>query len=253
MIDINKLEYSNFSQNGEDGIIEYLVENIKNNDKFFVEIGCGNGLENNSTNLVLNDWSGIVLDIENNIKQYRKLLKIINPNKKITTISSYLNLSNVNKVIDIKKKNKIIFFSLDIDSFDFYILNEIFKYNIFPIIISLEYNAFLGHDPITVKYFPNFNRKIFDKNKGLYFGASLNAWKTLLKKYNYDFIGVDKNGVNCFFVLSNNLKFDVKKINGLQFEYTRFFVNKYKVSGEILQKELLNQFHNEFININTLI
>ena len=56
-----------------------------------------------------------------------------------------------------------------------------------------------------------------------------------------------------FFVLSNNLKFDVKKINGLQFEYTRFFVNKYKVSGEILQKELLNQFHNEFININTLI
>ena len=97
MIDINKLEYSNFSQNGEDGIIEYLVENIKNNDKFFVEIGCGNGLENNSTNLVLNDWSGIVLDIENNM--YRKLLKIINPNKKITTISSYLNLSNVKLLI----------------------------------------------------------------------------------------------------------------------------------------------------------
>ena len=70
----------------------------------------------------MNDWSGIVLDIENNIKQYRKLLKIINPNKKITTISSYLNLSNVNKVIDIIKKNKITFFSLDIDSFDFYIL-----------------------------------------------------------------------------------------------------------------------------------
>ena len=110
IIDINKLEYSNFSQNGEDGIIECLVENIKNNDKFFVEIGCGNGLENNSTNLVLNDWSGIVLDIENNIKQYRKLLKIINPNKKITTISTYLNLSNLDKVIDIIKKNKITFF-----------------------------------------------------------------------------------------------------------------------------------------------
>ena len=50
---INEHEFSNFSQNGEDGIIEFLSSKISNNDKYFVEIGCGNGLENNSTNLVL--------------------------------------------------------------------------------------------------------------------------------------------------------------------------------------------------------
>jgi len=57
---INEHEFSNFSQNGEDGIIEFLSDKIFDNNKYFVEIGCGNGLENNSTNLVLNNWSGLV-------------------------------------------------------------------------------------------------------------------------------------------------------------------------------------------------
>ena len=53
---INDHEYSNFSQNGEDGIIEFLSNKLLNNNKFFIDMGCGNGLENNSTNLILTDW-----------------------------------------------------------------------------------------------------------------------------------------------------------------------------------------------------
>ena len=66
----------------EDGIIEFLTSNLIKNNKFFVEIGSGNGLENNSTNLVLNNWEGIVLDGVSNIKMYNNLLKIISSKKK---------------------------------------------------------------------------------------------------------------------------------------------------------------------------
>ena len=65
---INEYEYSNFSQNGEDGIIEFLTNKLVKNNKYFVEIGCGNGLENNSTNLVLNKWSGFVCDLQKKYK-----------------------------------------------------------------------------------------------------------------------------------------------------------------------------------------
>ena len=64
---INDYEFSNFSQNGEDGIIELLSKYLINNNYYFAEVGCGNGLENNSTNLVLGGWSGVVFDAPSNI------------------------------------------------------------------------------------------------------------------------------------------------------------------------------------------
>ena len=67
---LNDYEYSNFSQNGEDGIIEFLPNKLISSNKHFVEIGSSNGLENNSTNLLLNNWSGIVCDTPKNINQY---------------------------------------------------------------------------------------------------------------------------------------------------------------------------------------
>ena len=226
---INEHEYSNFSQNGEDGIVEFLSNKIINNDKYFVEIGCGNGLENNSTNLVLNNWSGIVMDISANIKQYINLLKIIQPKKKVKCISGKISLKNIGELIgeliNILKYKKITFLSLDIDSYDFFVMLEILKQKIFPQIICVEYNSFLGKEPLTVKYIENFQRYLLDKKRGLYFGASLEAWKILFKKNNYEFICVDKNGVNAFFVLPQYFENNISKHKGLKFQYTKGLTN----------------------------
>ena len=250
---INNLEYSNFSQNGEDGIIEFLTDFIINNDKHFVEIGCSNGLENNTTNLLLNGWSGLVCDIPQNILQYSRLLKIIQPQEEIKHISGKINLKNIGELISILKYKKITFFSLDIDSYDFFIMLELLKEKIFPKIICVEYNSFLGKEPFTVKYKENFKRYIFDKDRGLYFGSSLEAWQILFKKYNYKFICVDKNGVNAFFVLPKYFEKIVHEYTGLQFEYAKVFIEKYKLDGAILESDLLNNFKNELINVETLI
>ncbi len=250
---VNQYEYSNFSQNGEDGIIEFLTSNLIKNNKFFVEIGSGNGLENNSTNLVLNNWEGIVLDGVSNIKMYNNLLKIISSKKKILTIGTYLNLSNVKKLIEILADKNISFFSLDIDSIDFYIMKEILENGIQPKILCLEYNSFLGKEAITVQYHEIFNHRLLDKKRGLYFGVSINAWKELLSRYNYNFICVDSSGVNSFFVLDKSLKLDVNDIVGENFIYNKSWVNKFGLSGKVLENDLLTEFKDKLINVSELL
>ena len=252
-IDVNSYEYSNFSQNGEDGIIQFLTSKLKDNNKFFVEIGSGNGLENNSTNLVLNNWQGLVLDGISNSKQYNNLLKIISTEKKIINIGTYLNLSNINNLIKILIDKDISFFSLDIDSIDFYIMNEILKNGILPKILCLEYNSFLGKETVTVEYHKIFNSKLLDKKRGLYFGVSLNAWKELLNKYNYDFICVEKKGVNSFFVLNGCLDLNVKNLYGEKFIHNKFWEKKYGLDGKILERELLENFNEKLVNIKEFL
>ena len=252
-IDVNSYEYSNFSQNGEDGIIQFLTSKLKDNNKFFVEIGSGNGLENNSTNLVLNNWQGLVLDGISNSKQYNNLLKIISTEKKIINIGTYLNLSNVNNLIKILIDKDISFFSLDIDSIDFYIMNEILKNGILPKILCLEYNSFLGKETVTVEYHKIFNSNLLDKKRGLYFGVSLNAWKELLNKYNYDFICVEKKGVNSFFVLNGCLDLNVKNLYGEKFIHNKFWEKKYGLDGKILERELLENFNEKLVNIKEFL
>ena len=261
---INDYEYSNFSQNGEDGIIEFLTNKLFNNNKYFVEIGSGNGLENNSTNLVLNKWSGFVCDIHKNIKQYHKLLKIIKPKKNIGCFELLITLENLNRIMDEIKIKQISFLSLDIDSYDFYIMLEILKNNIFPKIICVEYNPFLGKEPLAVLYKPNSEGYYFHKQRLLYFGASLEAWKILFKKYKYRFMCVDKSGVNAFFILPQYFEKSIFEYTGLQFEYTKIWVDTHgiaevnpdlgvNIDGKKLEEDVLKHFRNELVNVETLI
>ena len=168
-------------------------------------------------------------------------------------VAGKISLENIKQIINILKDKKINFFSLDIDSYDFYIMLEILKQNIFPQIICVEYNSFLGKKPLTIKYIDNFQRYIFDKARGLYFGVSLEAWRILFEKYNYKFICVDKNGVNAFFILPKYFEKNIAKCTGLEFEYTKIFVQKYKLNGEVLENELLNNFKNDLVNVKNLI
>src|SRR5215468_696196 len=56
-------EFSGFSQHGEDGIIDYLTRRLQKPRGYFIEIGCANGLENNSTWLALGrSFSGLMVD-----------------------------------------------------------------------------------------------------------------------------------------------------------------------------------------------
>ena len=60
---IDEFEFSVFSQFGDDGIIQYLIKNIKIQHKTFIEFGVGDYFESNTRFLLEKDnWSGFVID-----------------------------------------------------------------------------------------------------------------------------------------------------------------------------------------------
>ncbi|HEV3138584.1 MAG TPA: hypothetical protein VGZ26_11785, partial [Pirellulales bacterium] len=52
-----------YSQNGEDGVIEALFAMLGTTNKFFVEFGCGDGMQCNAAYLVEQGWTGLSMDV----------------------------------------------------------------------------------------------------------------------------------------------------------------------------------------------
>jgi hypothetical protein len=64
----------------------------------------------------------------------------------------------------------------------------------------VEYNSSFGPDAaITIKYAADFNYWTAHDTHW-YYGVSISAWKKLLGRFGYEFITVEKNGVNAFFI-----------------------------------------------------
>ena len=60
---INDYEFKVYSQFGEDGIIQFLINNIKITNKSFIEFGVENYEEANTRFLLENNnWSGLIID-----------------------------------------------------------------------------------------------------------------------------------------------------------------------------------------------
>ena len=56
-------EFSGFSQNGEDGILDVLRKNLKDSNRYFIEIGAADGIENNTGwLLVAEKYNGLLIE-----------------------------------------------------------------------------------------------------------------------------------------------------------------------------------------------
>ena len=212
---ISKFGIKIYSQNEEDGIILYILKHIGIKTKKFIEIGSENGLECNTTNLLKYfDWSGMQIEgnkeLHNKAKiQLKKILK--EKIKNVKLVNSLVTKKNINKIIKKIFKKEVDLLSIDIDGNDFWIWKEIKCIN--PRLVVIEYNSFFGSEiSCTIPYNPKF---IWDyEKKKSYYGASLKALEKLGKKKKYTLVGVDKNGVNAFFVrndLAKNINLKLKK------------------------------------------
>lgn len=209
--DLSEVEFSVFSQWGEDGIIDWLISKMPKIPKIFLEIGTQNYKESNTRFLLIkNNWSGYLIDSSKrdieNIKSQRIYWKY-----DLNAFSYFLTKENVNLVLKkIKIPKKIGILSIDIDGNDYWILKSI--RNLEADIIICEYNSILGNKhELTINYKTDFDRTKFHYSN-LAFGASIQAFIKLLKK-KYIFIGTSSNGVNAFFLkrdkfisLSKNIK-----------------------------------------------
>jgi hypothetical protein len=201
---INQIYYKVFSQNGEDGIIQYILYSLKIENPKFVEIGTENYRESNTRYIYeTNCCDGLIIDGHKNLKEeinqflplYKGNLKIFNNMIESNSILEILKQFNFEKNIDI--------FSIDIDGIDYWIIKKLPK-KISKIFIA-EYNPFFGPElEITVPDIKNFNRTNYHYSN-LCWGASLKAIINILKIKGYTFIGVNELKNNAFFVLSEYL------------------------------------------------
>ena len=68
---INQHEKKISSQNGEDGIIDYIFSKIGTTNKFSVEFGVGDGFESNTAYLLeKKNWKGLMMDYGSDDKIY---------------------------------------------------------------------------------------------------------------------------------------------------------------------------------------
>jgi hypothetical protein len=197
--DIQSHEFKVSSQNGEDGIIQFLVDNVHIETPIFIEFGIQDYTESNTRFLLTNNnWSGLVIDGDRDNIDY-VIKDRIYWQYNLKAVAAFITKDNVN---DLFRKNglqgEIGLLSIDIDGNDYWVWQAIDSVN--PAIVVAEYNHRFGPEKaVTVPYDEKFFRTEAHYSN-VYFGASLRALVNLGKQKGYSFVGCNKIGANAFFI-----------------------------------------------------
>lgn len=204
--DIRKAEFKVFSQFGEDGIIQYLIQQarISPDEQAFVEFGAEFYGEANTVFLLMNDnWRGLLIDgSERNVRFIHKLPFFWK--HELTAIAAFIDADNINDIIgDAGFRGKIGLLSIDIDGNDYWVWDRLDVVD--PVIVVAEYNSVFGcRRAVTVPYDPKFTRRGAHYSD-LYFGCSLKALEIVATRKGYALVGSNSAGNNAFFVKRERL------------------------------------------------
>ena len=192
-------EFSGFSQNGEDGILELLRGQLKSSNRYFVEIGSADGIENNTAWLLVAErYGGIMVEGDPNLAA-RAQRSVIPHSIAAEAVQLFVTRENVAGLAARALFRDPDVFSLDIDGNDYHIANAVFGSGFRPKIFVVEYNSVFGPDrECTIPYQANFT--IHRHPTQLWYGVSIAGWRKFFAERGYRFITVDRNGVNGFFV-----------------------------------------------------
>lgn len=192
-------EFKVFSQWGEDGILQKLIECVEIKHRTFIEFGVEDFYESNCRYLMVNgNWSGFILDgSQTNINRLRS--SYFYWRYQLDCACSFITRGNINQLLSRSGFDRDLgILSVDIDGVDYYVFEAISEFN--PRILILEYNAvFGGERKITVPYSEDFRRTAAHYSN-LYFGASLGALTHLANRKGYTLVGTTSAGANAFFV-----------------------------------------------------
>tara|TARA_B100001248_G_scaffold262589_1_gene259758 strand:- start:59817 stop:60731 length:915 start_codon:yes stop_codon:yes gene_type:complete len=209
---LREVEFKVFSQFGDDGIIQWLVNNLDIKNNVFIEFGVEDYEESNTRFLMINDnWSGLVMDASD-----KNVARIKNSDyhwrHDLQAKSTFVTKENINQLItEANLPSEIGLLHVDLDGNDYWVWDAIDSVD--PTIFIGEYNSVFGETrPITIPYNPSFIRTEAHYSN-LYFGASIKALHHLAAKKGYAFVGCNSAGNNAYFVKEEKLNDVVKEVS----------------------------------------
>jgi len=182
-----------WSQNDEDGLIEEIVHRARGDTPgTFLELGVGDGVENNTLNLLAQGWRGVWLGGEP--------LAFASDGTRLAFRQCWIDRDNVARVArealaahGIGQPDLV---SLDLDGNDHHLCRQLVDAGIAPAVWVVEYNArFSPHARWVMRYDANHRWDGSD-----HFGASLAAFHELLAGAGYRLVACNITGANAFFV-----------------------------------------------------
>ncbi len=198
---LHDIEFKVFSQFGEDGIIDWLIERaaIPPHLHIFVEFGVQAYVEANTRFLIENrNWRGLVMDgdpaLGENLRKDHRSYRY-----DLTSKSAFITRENINDLlIGAGFAGEIGLLSIDVDGNDYWIWEAMEA--IRPILLVCEYNAVFGDlHPVSIPYDAKFQCGSSHPNR-LYFGASIAALRSLAARKGYKFLGTTMVGNDAFFI-----------------------------------------------------
>jgi hypothetical protein len=199
--DLTLYEFSIFSQNGEDGVLQEIFHRIGTTNQFFVEVGAS---VNESNTVFLADilgWRGILFDASQS--EADSLALKYSSSDRVIVKRAFVDAENVNELLssnNIPKHPDLM--SLDIDGNDFWVWAalEVIR----PRVLIVEYNAHVS--PATMAVQPYAPDIPWDGSS--FFGASLASFRTLGQTKGYRLVHIDSTGINLIFVDEGSLEPD---------------------------------------------
>lgn len=197
---LHEKEFKCYSQFGDDGIIQYLVQRLPVRAPRFIEFGVGDYFESNTHFLLVNsNWAGLVLDgSAENVRTIRS--SPIYWRHDLQAKCAFVTRDNVRELLAEPGFEQVGLLHIDLDGNDYWILESLDFAQLRVDILVLEYNAVFGSErAITVPYDDSFNR-FAAHHSGLYWGASLPALVDLATRRGFFFAGTNSAGNNAYFI-----------------------------------------------------
>jgi len=190
-----------YSQSDEDGILLEILRRIGLKSGTCVEIGCGNGLENNTLNLVLRGWPSVWIDAG-------RLAIDAGCNSDLLYFEqAFVNVDVVSDIVrrglERLKSSGVDVLSIDVDGNDGYLAKALLQSGFTPSVIIIETNEII---PPPIRFAQLYDSEsVWDGTKNS--GWSLQSIADLLSEFKYTCIACNREtGVNAFFISDRHLQ-----------------------------------------------
>ena len=179
-------------------MINYLLNRMKDVSPVFVDIGAGDCIKGNCTNLAIHfGWKGLFIDADaSQLAVGRNFYKHkVKQGVVIKIIQSVVKPDNVNDLLaEPLLKDGVGLLSIDIDGNDYWVWKAI--ETIRPRLVVIEAKVEFGYRNVIVP-FGKANHRSVDEG---YNGASIEAFRLLGEQKGYKLVGANADGYNLFFV-----------------------------------------------------